>query len=534
MSSINVTIRPELSVLLNYVSNKEERCSQWPFNGRNFQAYGFGVEVIRSLTYKDTVDRQTRHDKNIVPTALLLDNSDGDTMQLEFNDEKLIVSRTHTVTRLHQDLIQGDVIQTLNEVTSPTFDMMYNIMCRGETLEMKIIRGDGELLVDHIPKRAKLLKHDTRLDINCLPDAVFELVSSFIPTFVDRLLLAGAVCMPSTSIIGIEPVRELDFVEVDKKVAARLNDNDIRRMLICIDAVNNIVSLKLTNCFRVVGHGLEPLKGSTVLELIDLSLVTKHANPNIHKKSLISEIAVLPVLESIMARGRLCNLKCVQYPEKWIGSSLLGHFQFRLGESRSIRHHCVSCQQEKSNNELLDACYLCLEHVCLECVERNRVEDPPYNCYNCKKTYCHSCVSVGGPCESNNCGGEPYCEICSQWCSQCGSNFCNKCANFGNCDNCGVLYCGHHASMADCIGGHCDECQWNYCNSCSHVNRCYYCNKTCCSYCIEDAKSSDVLHCICHDKEICSECLTRREDHSSLCQDCVARVNNYLDGCLWR
>eukprot|EP00956_Cyclotella_meneghiniana_P015185 scaffold23035_cov73-Cyclotella_meneghiniana.AAC.11 len=341
MSSINVTIRPELSVLLNYVSNKEERCSQWPFNGRNFQAYGFGVEVIRSLTYKDTVDRQTRHDKNIVPTALLLDNSDGDTMQLEFNDEKLIVSRTHTVTRLHQDLIQGDVIQTLNEVTSPTFDMMYNIMCRGETLEMKIIRGDGELLVDHIPKRAKLLKHDTRLDINCLPDAVFELVSSFIPTFVDRLLLAGAVCMPSTSIIGIEPVRELDFVEVDKKVAARLNDNDIRRMLICIDAVNNIVSLKLTNCFRVVGHGLEPLKGSTVLELIDLSLVTKHANPNIHKKSLISEIAVLPVLESIMARGRLCNLKCVQYPEKWIGSSLLGHFQFRLGESRSIRHHCM-------------------------------------------------------------------------------------------------------------------------------------------------------------------------------------------------
>lgn len=31
--------------------------------------------------------------------------------------------------------------------------------------------------------------------------------------------------------------------------------------------------LKLTHCFSVVGHGLEPLRGSTVLERIDLGLV---------------------------------------------------------------------------------------------------------------------------------------------------------------------------------------------------------------------------------------------------------------------
>ena len=533
MPLINITIRPERSVLLNYVSNEEERYSQWPLNGRNFRAYGFGVAVIRSLAYKDDVDRETRDD-NIVPTALLLENSDGDTMQVEFSDEKLIISRTqHTVTHSHPDLIQGDIIQTLNGVTSPTFEMVYKVMSRGETLEMEVIRGGGELLVDHIPKKAKL-RHDVRLDINCLPDTVFELVSSFIPTFVDRLLLAGAVCMPSsTSIIGLEPVHELDFVDIDKHVAARLNDDDIRRMLTCIDAVNNIVSMKLTNCFRVVGHGLEPLKGSKLLELIDLSLVAKHASPNIDdKKPLISIRAILPILESILARGRLCNLKYVQYPERWRRNLLLRDFNLRLAGSQTIQHLCVYCCQEKSNTELSQACYLCLEHLCYECIERDLAESH-YDCDYCSKTYCDSCVEGAYRCESNRCDWKLYCEVCSKWCSRCGNSFCVECASFVDCDNCGVLYCGYRSAERDCIGDRCDECQWNICSSCTHVNRCYYCNKTCCGYC-EDTEGSDVLHCICHDKEICSECLARRENRSSLCQDCVARVDNYLDGCLWR
>jgi hypothetical protein len=34
-------------------------------------------------------------------------------------------------------------------------------------------------------------------------------------------------------------------------------------------------------------------------------------------------------------------------------------------------------------------------------------------------------------------------------------------------------------------------------------------------------------------KDLCGECLARCEDRAALCHDCVARVESFLDGCLW-
>jgi hypothetical protein len=63
----------------------------------------------------------------------------------------------------------------------------------------------------------------------------------------------------------------------------------------------------LAGCVNIIGHGLEPIRGSLVLEQIDLSLIGE---------PLISEDAVLPILESIVAAGGT-TLEHVALPRSW-------------------------------------------------------------------------------------------------------------------------------------------------------------------------------------------------------------------------
>ena len=63
----------------------------------------------------------------------------------------------------------------------------------------------------------------------------------------------------------------LDFADVGD-LAARLNDNDIHALLLVIDAKNKMKRICLTGCNNFVGHGLEPLRESVVLEHICIPL----------------------------------------------------------------------------------------------------------------------------------------------------------------------------------------------------------------------------------------------------------------------
>ena len=86
--------------------------------------------------------------------------------------------------------------------------------------------------------------------------------------------------------------------------------------MLAIDAVNNVKSLKVTNCIGIIGAGLEPLRGSIVLKRIDLSLVGDHVNPTIDPEPPISVSAVVPILDSIInTEGN--SLVHVQLPKKW-------------------------------------------------------------------------------------------------------------------------------------------------------------------------------------------------------------------------
>jgi len=99
----------------------------------------------------------------------------------------------------------------------------------------------------------------------------------------------------STAVVNAsrENWENIDLKDIQDICGRSLNDDDVSWILLCIDAVNNVKSLKLTNCIGIAGAGLEPLRNSTVLERIDLSLVGDHENPTINPEPIISVSTVV-------------------------------------------------------------------------------------------------------------------------------------------------------------------------------------------------------------------------------------------------
>ena len=78
--------------------------------------------------------------------------------------------------------------------------------------------------------------------------------------------------MDSSGAMNAQQWRALDFVDIDKNLAC---------------------------CISIECSGLESLRGSTVMEQIDLRLVKHHENPRVEPEPLISEAAVLLIFGSI-------------------------------------------------------------------------------------------------------------------------------------------------------------------------------------------------------------------------------------------
>ena len=100
----------------------------------------------------------------------------------------------------------------------------------------------------------------------------------------------------------------LDFGEISSILASKLTDDDIASILVSIDAKNTLKVLKLIGCDNISGAGLEPLRGSSVLEQIDLStsiytfgLATSADlfSANFPWRFALSEDAVVDILDSI-------------------------------------------------------------------------------------------------------------------------------------------------------------------------------------------------------------------------------------------
>ncbi|KAL7527050.1 hypothetical protein ACHAXR_001778 [Thalassiosira sp. AJA248-18] len=193
---------------------------------------------------------------------------------------------------------------------------------------------------------SKKRRRTASLHISDLPDSIFADVAAYLPK-PSRALFAVAMTAPPSSwarswwerlpsatskvILSssfasqnnqVQHVADqkrwvtLDFVGIGKSLASRLTDDDVRAILVCINANQSLKKLKLTGCANISGHGLDPLRGSTVLEQIDLSLAAQHESPGIDPEPSISETAALPILDSIVGVDD-SSLKYIQLPHAW-------------------------------------------------------------------------------------------------------------------------------------------------------------------------------------------------------------------------
>ena len=108
----------------------------------------------------------------------------------------------------------------------------------------------------------------------------------------------------------------LDFVDLGLVLCLRLTDDDLGAILMCIDAQRNLKQLTLTNCFLITGQGLQPLRGSGVLEKLDLGLCHRFIDLMHTRGSCLSAPTVLDILESILEAGR--GFQRLQLPRDWL------------------------------------------------------------------------------------------------------------------------------------------------------------------------------------------------------------------------
>lgn len=109
----------------------------------------------------------------------------------------------------------------------------------------------------------------------------------------------------------------LDFEDIEKSLAVKLTDDDLHAVLKwCISAHGVLKKLKLTGCINITGCSLEPLRRSTVIEQMDLSLSKQFESPRSNVESKISEEVVIPILDSIISANG-SSLKYLLLPICW-------------------------------------------------------------------------------------------------------------------------------------------------------------------------------------------------------------------------
>jgi hypothetical protein len=220
----------------------------------------------------------------------------------------------------------------------------------------------------------------------------------------------------------------LDFGELDPSLAGRLDDDDLRGVLSCVDAYRELGVLRLTGCVGISGAGLSGLMGSNVLERIDLCPLPNMAHRRRRvvvsrgvddedeeddvedgTSCLLDETIVLPILISLIDSPGGRRLRHVHLPKKFrcSKSSILDDFIERYDEYLEGcmgGDKCSRCRVgswgdmdgggnpwmfEKRDSPSYGlqnyTCHVCANHYCTEndCVSR---------CHACDRAYCTDCV----------------------------------------------------------------------------------------------------------------------------------------------
>ena len=353
--------------------------------------------------------------------------------------------------------------------------------------------------------------------------AIFAVsLSSKISWQKDNNIVGHSLSDVSKAIISSCEWDTLDFTNIEDSLAYKLTDDDIYSILIAIKANQTLKKLMLTNCTNIIGGGLSPLRSSTVLELLDLSLVDKYESPhNLHhtynghlQREKISHEAILPIVESILASDG-CALKYTLFPESWRWLNidmfvLFGRFARRYNE-RFYRYglSCSKCEarlfQDTNARHWMNVqtlrhgntCYDCLKPFCDDCFN----EDGHvflWECRVCQKAYCSDCNQV-----------KPCATCADAVCSGCMPNACGVCEQ----DLC-----------ADCLFT-CDCCGKHSCKDCHQVRLCSECHKTNCLDCF-NGEDYDVDCCLCCEEDYCFQCQDEKcnDTDNEVCPGCKYMV----------
>ena len=279
----------------------------------------------------------------------------------------------------------------------------------------------------------------------------------------------------------------LDFGKIVKKYVVQLSDDGIMTILLCVDAVNTVKRLKLTNCTNLTGVGLEPLRGSTIIEQIDLSLVGKHQIEEIDPEPPISCEAVLPILDSIISQDG-CALKHLQFPDKWQRAEEQQYVTFITRYDQMLRSRsdvcCLQCNESLAEGRWIHTYY----------------RSQKYTCYECLKHYCHACQDDDAydvlPC-----------------CQECGRMYCQQCERM-NCCEINDRHCGNY-----------------FCVDCVEAKECALCTSSACKQCgvSEDAGIECFGGC---DRYLCTDCLLHNEHWpGDLRRDCECCGKSFCPDC---
>lgn len=208
---------------------------------------------------------------------------------------------------------------------------------------------------------------------------------------------------------------------------------DLCAILKCINAGEMLKKLKLCGMIGISGEGLEPLRGSTTIEQLDLGLVGQHDSPDMSIKPSLNEDKVLQVLDSIIQANE-CVLKHIQLPH---------HFLSR--KSIDIASFLERYEEYLLNrNELCNECGGGCEGTDWVCQSGDGFGLQNFTCSVCTNVFCNSstCKASVGRCET--CKKE-YCKNCDyvKQCKgiRCYKNTCSSCSLKEGCDDC-IHYTG--------------------------------------------------------------------------------------------
>ena len=359
-----------------------------------------------------------------------------------------------------------------------------------------------------------------------LPIGALSHVSSYLPSLPSRAFFAVALNYyrdtDSCSAIVGDQWDVLDFGDIEKEQAVNLTDDDFRNILLSIDAVNNLKALRLTNCIKITGIGLEPLRGSTMIEKIDLSLVENNTSPDLSPAPPISCNEVLTILNSIIDMGGACSLKLLIFPKKWrkerSTDSAFHAFLVRYNALlRSRVVPCLNCNGNLEEGEMMR----------MEVIEYGTQN---FTCYDCMKHYCHDCSEEDDGeifCMSDVCNvcNRRYCFLCSrEWnCTSCNGYFCVDCMATKQCAQCDENTCLNCISKRGCRNSCCEVKLW--CNGCVHggvMVSCENCGADCCPDCYDSntVHVDSIDYCRGCDEILCGNCRVIKCKDGNGCMGC--------------